>query len=413
MRKIYTALDIGSNYIKLIVGEFINNKLNILCAKKGISRGFYFNQITDEDKLVKSINAVLEEAELELNFKIKNVILNIPTDYNEFTVTDATNEITNEEKIVESTDILKVLQASSYNRIKPNDELIGAIPIMFKVGDYETESPLNKRGKNISVKSVLVSTDKKKVYDLVKLIQKCNLEVVDITTTGMTDYYNFKTSELDSKNVIIVNLGDSSTNISVYSKGIYINNVTLDQGGYDIDKLISETYNVRRKDANYLKENLSLASLKNADVSETLTVVNKLGEEITVNQYELTTLVAKKVEDILKLVKKNVNLLTKKEISYIIITGGLSEIRDLSIPVNNIFATKGRIGKINNVGARDNAYSVSLGMLTYFNSKLVLRNKDYSTISESDLNDLCSHNSKVGIASDSILGKVFSYFFDN
>ena len=399
MRKIYTALDIGSNYIKLIVGEFINNKLNILCAKKGISRGFYFNQITDEDKLVKSINAVLEEAELELNFKIKNVILNIPTDYNEFTVTDATNEITNEEKIVESTDILKVLQASSHNRIKPNDELI---PIMFKVGDYETESPLNKRGKNISVKSVLVSTDKKKVYDLVKLIQKCNLEVVDITTTGMTDYYNFKTSELDSKNVIIVNLGDSSTNI-----------VTLDQGGYEIDKLISETYNVRRKDANYLKENLSLASLKNADVSETLTVVNKLGEEITVNQYELTTLVAKKVEDILKLVKKNVNLLTKKEISYIIITGGLSEIRDLSIPVNNIFATKGRIGKINNVGARDNAYSVSLGMLTYFNSKLVLRNKDYSTISESDLNDLCSHNSKVGIASDSILGKVFSYFFDN
>ena len=40
MRKIYTALDIGSNYIKLIVGEFINNKLNILCAKKCISRGF-------------------------------------------------------------------------------------------------------------------------------------------------------------------------------------------------------------------------------------------------------------------------------------------------------------------------------------------------------------------------------------
>ena len=51
MRKIYTALDIGSNYIKLIVGEFINHKLNILCAKKGISRGFYFNQITDEEPL--------------------------------------------------------------------------------------------------------------------------------------------------------------------------------------------------------------------------------------------------------------------------------------------------------------------------------------------------------------------------
>ena len=39
MRKIYSALDIGSNFIKLVVGEFINNKLNILCAIKRECKG--------------------------------------------------------------------------------------------------------------------------------------------------------------------------------------------------------------------------------------------------------------------------------------------------------------------------------------------------------------------------------------
>ena len=34
MRKIFSALDIGSNTIKLVVGEFTLNKLNILCAVK-------------------------------------------------------------------------------------------------------------------------------------------------------------------------------------------------------------------------------------------------------------------------------------------------------------------------------------------------------------------------------------------
>ena len=62
MRKIYSALDIGSSYIKLVVGEFLNGKLNILCAVKGESRGFRRNQIVNPDKLVESINRVLDEA---------------------------------------------------------------------------------------------------------------------------------------------------------------------------------------------------------------------------------------------------------------------------------------------------------------------------------------------------------------
>ena len=43
MKKIYTSIDIGSYSIKIIVGEYFDNKLNLLAAScvssKGIKKG--------------------------------------------------------------------------------------------------------------------------------------------------------------------------------------------------------------------------------------------------------------------------------------------------------------------------------------------------------------------------------------
>lgn len=409
MRRIYSALDIGSRYIKLVVGEFINGHLHILCAIKSPSNGFKKNQITNEENLIRSINNVLNEASLKLNFKITKVIVNIPTDYNDFKMTESTIPIEDE---VTSNDILKVMQSSSYNQIKPNDELLSAIPIVFKVGDNETNAPFGKKGNTLSVKSVLVTTDKKRVYDLVRLLEKCELEIIDIMPTGLVDYYNFKNKELDSTNTIVVNIGSTSTNISVFSKGIYINNQTLDLGGEDIDKEIARTFNLRKKEAIYVKENLALGVPNNADVKETLTLPDIDGKDITINEYEVSTLISKNLSEMLKIIKKNINYLTKKEISYIIITGGLSEIRDITVLLNQMFNNV-KIGNINEIGARDNSFSTSIGMLKYFNSKLDLREKEFGMLSDDEIEQMCNASSKIAEASDTILGKVFSYFFDN
>ena len=413
MRRIFSALDIGSKYIKLVVGEFFNGKLNILCAIKGDSQGFRLNQITDPERLEKSINKVLDEANSKLNFKIKKVIVNIPTDYNEFVITESSLDLDEDNNVVTSEDILKVLQKASNNQTKVNDEIIANIPVMFKVGDLETNAPLNKKGKKLSVKSVLVITDKTRIYDLVKVLEKCELEVVDITTTGLVDYYNFKDNDIDSKNSIIVNMGATTTNISVFSKGIYINNISLDMGSEDLDKEIMTHYGIRRKDAIYLKENLVILDDKKTDIKQVIPIVSNNGTEININEEDVSKVAIKKIEEMLNSIKKNINYLTKKEISYIIITGGLTEIKDITILLQKVFGNKVRLGKINEIGARDNAFSTAVGMLKYFNSKLNLRGKDYSMLSDDDLELMISNNSKVGPNGDNIFGKVFSYFFDN
>lgn len=410
MRKIFTALDIGSNTIKVVVGEFIGTKLNILSAVKVTSRGYVNNYILDKEALISRIKEAISKTEEELNIKIRKVILNVPTYNLDFKLTDGRVEL--EENVVKSNDIVRLLQDVSKNKIDHKNEIICTLPIMFKVDDEETINPYGKHGNFLYVKSILVSTDKKTIYDLATIVNSCNLDIIDITTTGLVDYYNFKSKELDTKNIAIVNLGSTTTNISIFSKGIFINNKIIDDGGFYIDKEIASVYNLKRNETEYLKEKLALAVINNADEKETITLTNKNGEEITVNQYELSKIVSEKMDNLLKIIKKNINLLTKKEISYIIITGGLSEIKDINLLINNVFNKNGKIGKINNLGARDNSYSVALGMLKYFNSKLLLRNREFSSLTEEEIDAMCTISEK-NTSKNSLISRVVGYFFDD
>lgn len=410
MRKIFTALDIGSNTIKVVVGEFIGTKLNILSAVKVTSRGYVNNYILDKEALISRIKEAISKTEEELNIKIRKVILNVPTYNLDFKLTDGRVEL--EENVVKSNDIVRLLQDVSKNKIDHKNEIICTLPIMFKVDDEETINPYGKHGNILYVKSILVSTDKKAIYDLATIVNSCNLDIIDITTTGLVDYYNFKNKELDTKNIAIVNLGSTTTNISIFSKGIFINNKIIDDGGFYIDKEIASVYNLKRNETEYLKEKLALAVINNADEKETITLTNKNGEEITVNQYELSKIVSEKMDNLLKIIKKNINLLTKKEISYIIITGGLSEIKDINLLINNVFNKNGKIGKINNLGARDNSYSVALGMLKYFNSKLLLRNREFSSLTEEEIDAMCTISEK-NTSKNSLISRVVGYFFDD
>ena len=410
MRKIFTALDIGSNTIKVVVGEFIGTKLNILSAVKVTSRGYVNNYILDKEALISRIKEAISKTEEELNIKIRKVILNVPTYNLDFKLTDGRVEL--EENVVKSNDIVRLLQDVSKNKIDHKNELICTLPIMFKVDDEETINPYGKHGNILYVKSILVSTDKKTIYDLATIVNSCNLDIIDITTTGLVDYYNFKSKELDTKNIAIVNLGSTTTNISIFSRGIFINNKIIDDGGFYIDKEIASVYNLKRNETEYLKEKLALAVINNAEEKETITLTNKNGEEITVNQYELSKIVSEKMDNLLKIIKKNINLLTKKEISYIIITGGLSEIKDINLLINNVFNKNGKIGKINNLGARDNSYSVALGMLKYFNSKLLLRNREFSSLTEEEIDAMCTISEK-NTSKNSLISRVVGYFFDD
>ena len=411
MRHIYTSIDIGSDTIKIIVCELYSGRLNVLACTSTKSKGIKRGLITNVNEASASLKEALNEIESMLGVKIKKALVSVPTYFADFNFVKSEIKIDNEEHIITSNDISQVISATTLN-VNNGKETVAILPIDFKVDDKVTSnSPIHMKGEVLGVRAIIASTPRKNVYSVLKLLESNGIEVVDISLNSIGDMFSFKNKDNESKLGAIINIGADTTTVSIYNKAVIVKSSIIAIGGSAIDNDISYVYKVDLKNARKLKEKFALAYKRHANVSEICEVDTTYDEKIKINQFEISELVERRTEEILKLAKKELNILTNKELQYIIITGGTSNLQDLQYLADEVFTKMARITDLKMIGIRNNKYSSSVGNIVYYITKLKLREKKYSMFSESDADELVSVKKNKQMTNESMLGKVFGYFF--
>ncbi len=413
MRKIIASLDIGSHTIKLVVGEIVKNKLNILACVDTPARGIKKGFIVNPESAIEALEDVFKKCEEQIGLPIKKVIVSVPSNGIDCFLSEGYTSVSNPEKVITSNDLVRSLQAAVYNKVLDNQELVTILPTKFLVNDtVVTDLPLGMKAEKLKVKAVVVTVPKKNVTPIVRCLEKIGVNVVDVTIGALGDYYEFKDNKNSSEVGAVINIGASKTTVSIFNKGIITASEIIDIGGDNIDYDLGYVYKINRKDSLYIKENIALADKNMAQASESVIVEDKNGDKIKINQYSASEIVMSRLEEILNLAKKQINLLTKKQISYIIITGGVTETTEFKDMVNYIFKDA-TVGNVLEIGARCNKYATSVGLIKYYDSRLRLRNRDFSIFNIEEQENLSGIHKKVNINDNSILGKLFGYFFDN
>ena len=142
-------------------------------------------------------------------------------------------------------------------------------------------------------------------------------------------------------------------------------------------------------------------------------ISTSLDSALKVNQFEVSEIVSSRLEEILNLAKKEMNILTTKKIDYMIITGGTSNMVDIEYTASFVLGKNVSIGNIKLLGIRDNKFSSCVGNIVYFISKLKLQGKNYSMVGNEDASRLADvQKVPVEATRDSMLGKLFGYFFN-
>lgn len=86
---------------------------------------------------------------------------------------------------------------------------------------------------------------------------------------------------------------------------------------------------------------------------------------------------------------------------------------DFSLVTESVFGHHAKIATVTDLGARNNKYSVAVGLIRYYESKLRLRNKEFSIFDLEEQEELGGVGKKINFSENSVLGKLFGYFFDN
>ncbi len=415
MREIYTGIDIGSDSIKIVVSEFLDGRFNILASTNVRSTGIKKGLVVDKELAINSLKLALKEIEPSIGVKIDKAVITVPANERRFSVVSGNTRIISEDGIVTGEDIVSSLEDAVIEKLQEKESLVTIIPITFTVDDKESvQDPKGLHGEYLEVKAVLVAAPKKTIIPFLEIFESCGIEVIDIVFGSIGDYYEAKNNDMDKKLGAVINIGSEKIDVSIFNKGIIIKQDNIELGSKNIDKDISYIYGVDLTTSRTLKENFAVCSRRYADVNDVLEIETKSGDRVIINQYEISEIVESRVVELLKLAKKQINALTKRKISYIIVTGGISELTGFSYVVENTLGITANTLNITTIGIRNNKYSSAFGIIKYYHEKLKLREQTSSMFDEDKIEEMLNNKRSIKkTTNDTIVSKVFGYFIGN
>lgn len=407
---IYTSIDLGSNLIKIVVALKSNNKFYVLASTNVKSKGIKKGYIKDRELVTESLKEAINNINKDLGIEIKEVLLNFP-------LQDANSSIETAEinvnGVVTGNHIKEVISKSVRENVASNLEVVYLEPIIFELDSgIQVVDPKGKNTEKLEVRCAVATVEKEILYPYLEILQGVGLEVIDVNYSIVGDYFESKNHDTDMKLGVLVNIGYGKTEIAVFNKGILLRGTTLLMGSSKIDKDISYVYKIERKYANSLKENFAVASSKYADLNDISEVVNLSGEEIKINQLELSQVVEARLMEIIKNVKNEVNNLTNREIGYIIVTGGITNLVGFPYLLDREFGCDKVITNMITLGVRSNIYSSTLGFIKYYDAKMKFRNIKYTMLSDEQIKMLTSKKKEVS-ADNNLINNLKTYSESN
>lgn len=406
MRHIYASLDIGTDTIKLIVCEYFRGRYNLLASSCVKSSGIRKGLISDVNQAKVCIKKAFDEIKVMLGFEVNKVVAIIPSYFADFTMINGEVEIENK---VSGNDVIKVFQNAMKDSVLPTKEMVTIMPIDFIADEIVTKDPIGITCSKLKTRAVMVTTPKNNIYSVVGILNSIGVEVVDISLGCIGDIYALKNDDVNKNVTAVINIGYEKTEVSLYNKGIIVKHNIINIGSKNVDSDISYMYKIETEKAIELKEKFALAHKNGASLNEVREVKNKLGETIKINQYEISEVVSSRIDEILTLANKEINSLTSRKPEVIILTGGITNMINFNQICREKLGNCAIIGNVSLTGARNNKYSSIIGNIIYFVEKLKLKGKNYSMITEEDM-EILSTPRKTS-TNDTMLGKVFGYFF--
>lgn len=345
-----------------------------------------------------------------LGVKIKQVIAIVPSYQSEYKIikgTSSINEVVTEENIKDT------FKTAIRQNLNTNLEFITAVPIDFTIDDIKkTKNPKGLPGKKLTSRMMMITVPKKNLYSVASVLESLGVELVDVSTENISDISVFKNENVEKSVSAVINIGSEKTSVSLYNKGIPVGTKIITMGGKNVDSDIAYMYRIDTEKAKTIKEKFALATKKSSNPKDFYETENLSGDKIKINQQEVSEIAMARYEEILTLAKNEISLLTNRPVQYIILTGGVSNAINISLLASDILGKNIHLGKINLIGVRNNKYSTALGNIIYFINTLKLKGQTFTMLKEDDMEVLSSPDKQLNHTSnESMLGKVFGYFF--
>ncbi len=369
---IIVGLDIGTTKITAVVGEMMDDEINIIGVGSHPSTGLRKGSVVNIESTVDSIRKAIEEAELMAGCDISSVYVGIAGNHVKGFNSHGIIAIKGRE-IMEN-DVERVIDAAKAVAIPTDREILHVIPQEFIVDDMESiQNPVGMTAIRLEAKIHIVTGAVSSARNIVKCCNKAGLEVCDIVLESLASGQAVLTNEEKELGCVLADMGGGTTDLALFKD----NNVKfiyeLTVGGHNLTNDISIGLRTPLPEAEKIKIEHGTCVPQNVKAGSTIEVPavggrapKKLSKGI------LAEILEPRVEEIFSLLKKELfsNGLENSFPAGFVLTGGSVVMDGISEIAETVFNVPVRIGEPNKVGGlkdivKNPAYATGVGLVIF------------------------------------------------
>jgi cell division protein FtsA len=349
---IIVGLDIGTTKICAVVGEVLDEKIDVIGMGMHPSNGLRKGVVVNIESTVNSIRKAIEEAEIMAGCSISSVYVGIAGSH--IKGFNSHGLIAIKHKEIRQDDIERVVDAARAVPIPPDQEIIHVLPQEFTVDDQTgIQDPLGMTGVRLEADVHIVTGAVTSVHNIVKCCNKAGLEVKDVVLEPLASAGAVLTAEELELGIALLDIGGGTSDLAVFYENAIKHTFVLGLGGHNLTNDLSIGLRTPFREAIRLKEEFGCALSSMIDKDQTIEVPSVGGRKPRkLSRKIMGEILEPRVEEMLTLVNQELVESGYKDMANagVVMTGGTALLEHMAELAEQIFDLPVRLGYPRDIG---------------------------------------------------------------
>lgn len=371
--KMLMGLDIGSSRTRCVIGSVGHDGLlmiDSICER--MSEGVRAGSIVNIEQTLKTIQSVINEAELQAGAEISEVIIGIGGEHIIGIPSTGVVGINSKDQEIKREDIFRSLEVARAFELPQDREILHTLVQDFQIdGQVGIKDPIDMLGHRLESRVLIVTASSSICQNQRKCIQRSGLGVQRLVLQSLADAEVVLSPEEKEMGTILINIGSGVSNMIAYLHGAPIFTGGVNLGGEAVTSDIAYILNKTRAIAEQIKCESGHSYVPSVSSEDMVTIPQVGGlPAIRMPKKELSKVIEPRMAEIFSRLQ---NDLEKANVQGsfgggVVLVGGGALLSGVTELASEIFRLPARLGFPEAIGGLDRSYisplySTVLGLL--------------------------------------------------
>lgn len=345
------GLDIGSSKVACFIAEVSENYTpRVIGYGTHASTGIKSGMVVGMDDTEHAIREAVHMAEEMAGVQVQSVYVSLSGVHIDSHSTDGLVVLGSHE--IADSDLDKVIDVACAKQLDGDRQIIHALATRYLLDDQtEIRDPRGMIGARLAANVHIVSAAKAAVRNIVRCVEKCNLEVEEVAVSPLASAMATLVPDERELGVALVDIGGGTCDIAIYEEDSLVHTAVIPLGGQHITSDIARGLSTPMQHAERIKSLYGCALARALESDDNIDIPHVGEDEETMTGHitrgQLAGIIQPRCEEILEMVRERIeksgfeNAVGRR----VVLTGGTSQLSGMRQLAEMVLDKSVRIAK--------------------------------------------------------------------